>query len=524
MRDLRDYQARAVRRVREEWDAGRRRVCLVAPTGSGKTTIGAALVGLAVTEGARVVWVAHRRELVAQAAERLQQDGLDVGALCPGLPERDAPVQVGTIQTLLARDLRPPAELVVLDEAHHYATASRDWSSFGAAYGDRFHLGLTATPQRRDGSPLGDVFDGLVEAASYSELVRAGHLVECHVLRDDALIAKGLCGPRSWAASPAEALVQLGPGHRAIVFVDRVERAEEVARDLVTAGFRAEALDAETPAVDRARMLAAFQAGALDALVNVYVLTEGVDLPEADVCVLARGCEHASTYLQMVGRVLRPASGKAHATLVDLTGVSAEHGLPTRDRVYTLDGTGIVDVDRATSRTCLECGHVYAVSLDACPRCGALRPRQEMPEIRIWSRALQQVYAGAETPRAAREAEYRRLRRLCTQRGWSLGFVVREYEKLFLERPLLDDVTLSEWREEHRRLLQRAAERGYKPGWVAHRYRDLAGQWPPRAWAADLAVPFSAPSSATATSRPTDADDHEAVSSHSDTVASEHAD
>ncbi len=142
---LRSYQLRAVAHVRDRWARGITRVCLVAPTGSGKTTMGAALA-----RDRRVLWLAHRRELIDQAATRLRdQEGLRVGVICPGFtPDLFAPVQVCTIQTALAREIRPEADLVIADECHHYAKSNETWASFLDAYADKLHLGLTATPER----------------------------------------------------------------------------------------------------------------------------------------------------------------------------------------------------------------------------------------------------------------------------------------------------------------------------------------------------------------------------------------
>lgn len=478
-RSLRDYQTRAVRRVREEWDAGHRSVCLVAPTGSGKTTMGAAIVATAQ----RSVWVAHRRELVSQAADRLRRDGLLVGVLCPGHDRDDAaPIQVGTIQTLLAGGHHPDADLVVLDEAHHYAPASEHWSTFAAAYQGSKVLGLTATPERRDGSPLGDVFDALVEAASYSELIAAGHLVDCHVFRgpDDEAV-------KGWALDPLTAYQRDGNGGQAFAFFDRVDRAEEWAANFCAAGIPATTISERTNAGNRAAALAAFAAGVLRIICNVYTMTEGIDFPAAAVCILARSCEHPSTYLQMCGRVLRPSPGKLNAILLDLMSMSSVHGYPTRDRVYSLDGEAIGIADKANSITCRECGHVYARGAARCPRCGYSPPKQPLPEITIYSSALRRVYAGADTPEPAKAAEWARLRQLARSRGFSLSWAAKEYEKAFLAAPSLHDVTPDEQRREYEQLLDFARSRGFKDGFAAHRYKALFGCWPPRSWSSRVA-------------------------------------
>jgi superfamily II DNA or RNA helicase len=431
----------------------------------------------------RVVWVAHRRELVAQAAERLRGDGLEVGALCPGLPRNDeAPVQVGTIQTLLAGGHAPPADLVVLDEAHHYARAARHWSGFQDAYQDSKILGLTATPERQDGSPLGDIFTGIVEAATYSELIRAGHLVGCDVFRADAGHVE-----KAWARDPVSAYLADGAGGPGFLFVDRVDRAEEWAGKFSGVGVPSGVIAGATPADVRADRMERFAEGRLRILANVYTLTEGVDVPAAQVAIMGivPGC--AAGYLQRVGRVLRPAPGKDRAILLDIAGASHKWGLPTEDRAYTLEGKcGIATAEASTTRTCLACGHVYARTLDACPMCGEPRPRQEPPAIRIYSSALRLVYAGTDTAPEHKRAEYRRLRALAAAKGWSLGWVVKEYGKLFPdESPNMRDVTADEWRREHARLMLFASERGFRPGWVGYRFKALSGRWPDRTWGFD---------------------------------------
>lgn len=474
---LRDYQERAVRRVREEWEK-HRAVCLVAPTGSGKTTMGAELVG-----STRTVWIAHRRELIKQAADRLESCGVSVGCVCPGMPEDEhAQVQVCTVQTLLASGHRPPAELLVLDECHHYAPAAGEWTSLREAYPNSRVLGLTATPQRRDGSPLGDVFQALVEAASYSELVLAGHLTECHVYA----APEGRPG-NGWSTDPIDAYRTHANGTRAFMFVNRVHHCHEWAAKFSVAGIPAVAVDGTTPKKERAEALSRFESGDALVLVNVNTMTEGVDVPAAATCILGRSSEHASGYLQMVGRILRPYPGKTHATLIDLVDATHQHGYPTEDRRYSLDGNAITltrDVDLVT---CLNCGAIHPAST-SCPRCSFKRPVKEPPPVLIYSLSLRRVYAGRDTPSDAKELEWRRLFEFCRARKWSLKWAVDQYEKVFFERPsgeLLNLIPQDERRAFYENDRAYGQSKGFKPGFPAARYRDVFGTWPPRSWESD---------------------------------------
>src|SRR5207247_6813970 len=121
----------------------------------------------------RALWLVHRHELIRQAAEQLRAAGYDVGCISPlHEPDQWAPVQVASVDTLLARNIRPEAALVVWDECHH--SPAETYRKVLEPYDSALHVGLTATPQRRDGKPLGDLYDALVVGAQYSALIADG--------------------------------------------------------------------------------------------------------------------------------------------------------------------------------------------------------------------------------------------------------------------------------------------------------------------------------------------------------------
>lgn len=477
--ELRPYQARGIAAIRHAFASGARRVLAVAPTGAGKGILIAHIANAAATRGSRVVVIVHRREIILDLADRVRRAGVPrVGVVLPGHDsEPFAPVQVASTQTLAARgDDVPPADLVILDEAHHYA--ADEWARVVRAYASAHVVGFTATPQRRDGRPLGDMFEKLVVVAHYSELIESGHIVPCRIFQPGEEVANGL------ACDPVDAYERHARGTLAFCFVSTVAQAEETAARFTARGVPAVAISASTPVQDRKRAIADFAAGRVRALVNVYTLTEGVDVPAAQTVILARACSHVSPYLQMAGRALRAAPGKTEAIIVDLSGASRKHGPPTEDRLYSLDGDGIRRTELAALKNCLQCGATVPSASRVCPECAWEFPRREGEPPRIYSLELQEVWAGASTPGHAKRREWDRLLGVARERGFGLTWAADQYRKTFAGElpPVASTLAVDDLRDEYARLVAFGVERGFKPGFATARYHDAFGKWPPKAW------------------------------------------
>ena len=372
--NLRPYQTRAIDSLRSAYASGKRAPCLVLPTGGGKTVVAAEIVRSSVARGNRVLFLAHRTELLDQTVRKLALAGVhDVRMIRAANDSgpKSSPVTVASIPTLTRWDVMPPADLVVFDECHHVVAGT--WAKIASAYTSAAILGMTATPQRSDGKPLGDIFDSLVVASTVKELTDLGHLVPCRVY---APIEK--LDQAQVVISPAQAYLQRAERQRAVVFCSTVEHAQAAAAEMNAAGIRAGVVNGSGSAQARATTLARLADGDLDAVCNVHVLTEGWDLPAVAVCILARKPVHAGTFLQMAGRVLRPAQGKSYATLVDLCGSVHDHGPPDLEREYTLDGNGITEAPRDAIRQCVSCGGVFVAGPSHCPMCGYEAPRREV--------------------------------------------------------------------------------------------------------------------------------------------------
>ena len=369
---LRGYQATGYDNGRREFARGGRAVLFVLPTGGGKTFLGGWMIREHIARGGRVVWYAHRAELLEQAARSFQALGLRVSM---GGDDASAPVEVISPQACLARGVVPRATLAFLDEAHHYV--SSEWRRIPDAHlaaGARL-VGLTATPERSDGTGLGvksgGIFDALVTVAQVRDLVDLWHTDPTQGLVPIA-IARPNDRVRKLAQEPVDAYVEHAPGSSALVFAPHVQAATDYAAGFVAAGIECRVVSDRTPATERADLIARFKSGDLRVLCNVMVLTEGFDAPRATTCILARNTGSISLFMQMVGRVRRPFPGKTECLLIDLVGARERHGHPDQDLEYHLDGVAVTQASaRPAQQYCRVCKAPLPPGGGPCAACEA---------------------------------------------------------------------------------------------------------------------------------------------------------
>lgn len=370
---LRDYQREAVEANEAAWERGVRRPADVLPTGAGKTVV-FAHQGQRFRErhpGKRVLYLAHRTELIEQAAARLRDvmPGQRVGIVKASRNETMAPHVVASVQTLRSESRRAQlfdVGLIVVDECHHAAADSYVdvLSHFGALIGERLGtraayrayreapavaLGVTATMIRGDDRALGEIWQDVVYTRSIADMIAEGWLVRPRGVRVrvadlDLRGVRKMAGdysgkalgeaieqslaPEAVAKAMSEhARLPDGGVRPTILFAPLVATAELFRDALRDAGFTAEVVSGETPAAERAEALARFKRRELQVLCNAMLFTEGTDLPLASCVVIARPTLNPGLYVQMVGRVLRPDIGKDDALVLDVVGASVKHRL-----------------------------------------------------------------------------------------------------------------------------------------------------------------------------------------------------
>jgi DNA repair protein RadD len=297
---LYDYQQRAVDETIREI---RNRPLLVAPTGAGKTVMAVEIVRRL---GAAAVWMAHRHELLEQAAARLRAEGLHVGVMRAGeslekhgLWHQNPPqIYVASTQLLCRRKQcnLPPAKLIVFDEAHHAVSPGNERliEKYQEAQREIDVLGLTATPFRSDGRGLGGIFGKFVIAATTRDLVDQGTLIEPKVYASKSPDLRGLKiyggdfakGDMSERAQDPDLLDDIvatwrarADGARTVAFACDVAHSQTLAEAFRSQGVPAEHLDGTTRQDEREAMLERLRSGETLVLSNCAVLTEGWDLP-----------------------------------------------------------------------------------------------------------------------------------------------------------------------------------------------------------------------------------------------------
>jgi DNA repair protein RadD len=376
--------------------------------GFGKTVVISEMTRRAVANGKRVLFLAHRRRLIDQTSETFTAFGIPHGILMAGTGvERQYPVQICSRDTFLSRVVRnewmdrPPADLVFLDEAHR--SMADEYQKILALYPDAYHVGTTATPARDDGRGLGDFYQGLVCAPPISWLVENGRLVPVRCFAPQSF-SKRSASRRKLMGDPVSTWKRLAAGRPTILFAGKVRQSMAMAREFNSAGISAEHIDAHTPDDKREAVIARVEAGFTQVLCNCSVLTEGVDIPALSCCILLRLCKSYVTFIQAVGRIMRPHPGKAEAILLDHSDAVLEHGLPTEDVRWELSESETVDdrikKDRKDGKrkrwiACPHCGSYYQGSI-VCPHCGMRLPEKLMtPEVK--ARLLREVFQ-AMTP------------------------------------------------------------------------------------------------------------------------------
>jgi superfamily II DNA or RNA helicase len=415
---LRDYQSKLKNDVLASFSAGSRATLAQLPTGGGKTVI---MADITATCDVPTCMIAHRQELVGQISMAAARAGIYHRIIAPpgvvkwiitqhieelgrSYYQPRAWHAVTGVDTIIRRtrelhDWMQQVRLWQIDEGHHLR-ADNKWGRAAAAFPNARGIAWTGTPLRPDGKSLkrgaGGVYDMLVCGPSMRTLINAGHLTDYRIfgpeetidltgvdvtasgdfsnekLRDAVHKAKRLVG------DTVQNYLRLAPGKLGLTFCVDVEAATETAAAYRAAGVPAIVITANTPAPERAKLMAAFKRREFLQLVNVDICGEGTDIPAVEVISLDRPTRSFVVHMQQIGRVLRPAPGKTHGIIIDHAGnvraMAKTHGLPDDEYAWSLDTPikrrKLTDDGDVRLKTCLACRALFEAHLRVCPVCG----------------------------------------------------------------------------------------------------------------------------------------------------------
>ena len=435
---LRPYQSDAINNIRNAF-RHHRRVLFVCPTGGGKTMI---FSEIAKASTKKVLILAHRKELIEQASERI---GVPHGIIMSGVvPDYDQRIQIASVMTMVNRLHKFQPDFIIVDECHHAVAGS--WEKITSAYNGAFILGVTATPCRLDGKGLKAAFDVLIEGPNIKSLIDMNFLVKpkTYASQNDFTKIKTTAGDYdkkeifdafskpSITGSAIESWIKYAEDLPTVVFCINIKHAEDIAALFSKFGYSAEVVHGELDKTERKARLNRLRTGETKIITSVDIISEGTDIPAVGCIVMMRPTKSLGLYLQQAGRGLRTIEGKKHCIILDHAGNCFRHGLVTDLRKWELTDTKIEEAKKTfTLRHCKNCFAVFGPIYDICPECGTMVEKQ-LKKIKTINGELVLVDDNLETKKQL-DIELRACR------------------------------TLEQWE-------RIAWVKGYKKGWAYHRY------------------------------------------------------
>lgn len=381
--DMRQYQLDLCARIRAAIARGKRIIVVQAATGAGKTSIACHIAKCAVEKEKNVFFMAHRRRLVEQASQRAVEFEINHGVImAKEQPFGSARLQIASRDTILSRVLQhewcglPPADIVIVDEAHHVADPDCSYRKILERYPKAIVLLLTATPVTPQGNGLGPFAEHIECAAPTSELIRQKFLVPVKCFAPDREIKRGKVQKRGLYGNLVDSNNDLSEGKPTVLFCSRVQHSLDAKNAFLKAGIPVEHVDADTPDDERDRIFNDLESGKIRVVSNVGIIKEGVDIPSLGCCQIYMEMSGRVAFLQAVGRIMRPFPGKEYGILIDHSGAIFKHGFPDEDTEWPLEGSAdekFADKkkkgDTAKVCYCDSCQLLYKDAL-ACPQCG----------------------------------------------------------------------------------------------------------------------------------------------------------
>lgn len=409
MNRLRPYQNDLVEQVRAAWREGCKAPCIVLGCGGGKSCIVAEIARRTTWNGKRVLFLVHRKELVAQIRRTFSSWGVLLDNC-----------DIGMVQTFTRHisELKRPS-LIITDENHH--SLAQSYKRIYEAFPDVCRVGVTATPIRLNGDGLGDVNDKLIIGVSTKWLIENNYLAPYDYYAPDIADLTGLhIRNGEYISAEIEKRMiqkavfgdviryydQLADGKKAICYCSTVNHSERTAEAFNNAGIAAAHIDGNTSAAERDRIISEFRSGKITVLCNVDLISEGFDVPDCECAILLRPTQSLTLFIQQSMRCMRYKPGK-RAVIIDHVGNYARHGMPDDDREWSLEKRSHEKRGKQENRSaviqCPECFYTFKPDdngKSVCPNCGYHFPNprevEEKPGELIHVTGFKLDYCGPE--------------------------------------------------------------------------------------------------------------------------------
>jgi DNA repair protein RadD len=451
---LRPHQVRLLAQINNAIADGCRRLIGQAPTGYGKTLLAAKILRDYQDFGGRGLFIAPALSLIDQTVEKLYAEGVrDVGVIQANhhMTDYSRPIQVASVQTLQRRGV-PDSDIIIIDEVHKwfevYPKILRD-----PRFADVPIIGLSATPWRKG---LGKHFTRLEIGATIQELIDTGYLSlfrifapaspdlsQVHIVAGDFHEEElsSVMNKRELVADVVTEWLRRAEFRSTLCFaVDRAH-AKHLQQQFLEAEVPAKYIDAYTPAAERNEIAQKFHDGILKVICNVGCLTTGIDW-DVRAIILARPTRSEMLFVQMIGRGLRTAEGKADCLILDHSDNHLRLGFVTDIHHDHLDDGKEPARAKPTDREllpkkCPQCAFVRPAGVNECPNCGFIAKRQPGA-----------VHVDGDLVEFKTRTE-------------RVGPSIAEQQEFYAELKRIQET------------------RGYQTGWTAHKYREKFGAWPP---------------------------------------------
>ena len=411
---LRDYQEKAIKLTRKAFSDGHRRIMIFMATGAGKSVVFLSLISSLLKNKKRVIFLVKRRQLTFQAREHFSKNGISSSMLMGNEKGYDInkDLQICSIDTVTRRNIDlSDFDFFIIDEGHDFTASS--YSNFLEKYKEKSFISLTATPFAV-GKKAHTFWDACVKPIEMEELKERGYLVPCALYvphqinltnlkidqKSNDYQTKALSNEMSKLEIVGDIIndyIEIGKMKPALCFCVDKNHSIKMAQEFNEAGIPALHCDESTKQKDRDNAIRMLKDGRIKVLCNINIFSTGVDIPEAEVGIMARPTRSEILWIQQVGRLFRPyrKCGKCHkqydnspkcphcgydkpsyikktAIIIDSGDNQSRLGHPYDERLPVMneeDKKARSEREKPLSKTCKFCYAVYKVELKSCPYC-----------------------------------------------------------------------------------------------------------------------------------------------------------